>query len=355
MFGIPYVKQPWVDAEIAKAAARDPFGHRLHLVLGLIWLVCVPGPMFLVQVAGAGLWAVSVFRAYYIHRTWRSFGCHSFLWLIALCVAWQALSTTWSPDPNAGWWEIHSNRWIWAMWLTWSIMQHRSAMIAALAAGFLAANASQVVHAAGLALDLPALTFNRTPDRNSGWWQPVVGGSMLVAALGLHLPVAIMGVGRPRLIGLICSAITIAGLIATGSRGAWIAAAMLIAIVLVIALVRAARTGDRLSLKRFAIGGAVLLAVLAVTLLFARGPITRRIEEGRREVIRAIESRDYSTFTGARILMLKTACDEVRAHPIRGVDTSPGLTPDRTASPAPSTATPTTCTCTSPRPPDSLA
>jgi len=317
MFGIPYTKPHWIDAEIAKAAARDPFGHRLHILFALFWLILVPGPVSVVQFAGIGLLVVGVLRAYIIHRTWRSFGCHPMLWLLAAWTAWQALSLSWSLDPGHGRMELAQNRWVYVMWMTWSVLQHRPILIATLALGFLGANIAQVVHGVGLAFGIHSIPFHTNPDRISGWWQPVVAGSMLTAALGLHLPAAAMGSGRQRWFGLAGSAVTLAGVLATGSRGAWLASAALIAIVLAVAARRSLR--NRRSAARLGILILVLAGALGGVWLAAGGAISRRFENGRQEVLHTLNSGDYTSFTGQRILMARWAWEEFRTHPFRGV------------------------------------
>lgn len=339
MFGIPYVRQDWIDAETAKAAARDPFGHRLHLILGLAWVVLVPGPVSLLLIGMAGLFGIGVFRAYYIHRTWRSFGCHPMLWMMAAWGLWQLLSVQWSGDRDAGWMELVQQRWLWAVWFLWAILPHRGLMIATLVAGFLAANVAQVVHGVGQAFDIPALTFDRHPDRNAGWWQPVVGGSMLTAALGLHLPAAMMGSGKTRWWATAASAATLAGVIATGSRGAWIASAALIVFVAAVAMARwlrgagkgvtrlggeSADSASRLEspaqrIRLACIVLAITGAVIAAVWLSAGEKIHRRYVNAVEEVRSTLERKDYTTFTGARVLMAKVALRAVEAHPIKGV------------------------------------
>src|SRR5690606_40313370 len=67
---------------------------------------------------------------------------------------------------------------------------------------------------------LPILpTWNRLPGRNSGWWDPVIAGSLLTAALGLHLPAALWGKKVWRALGIAGCAITLPGILATGTRG----------------------------------------------------------------------------------------------------------------------------------------
>src|ERR1043165_6589414 len=270
MFGIPYAKQDWIDAEIPKPVALDPFGHRCHVFFGLILCILMPGPTSWVEFAGAGLIVTAFARFWYIHRTWRSFGCHPLLWMLALWAGWQCLSIRWSPDPKQGYRDLSANRWGWEMWFLWTVLPYRAWFIRALVAGFLCANLAQLVHGIGVHFGIHSLQFPRMPDRNSGWWQPVVGGSMLTAALGLHLPAAVMGIGRTRWLGLAGSVVTLAGIFATGTRGAWIASGLLILIVLTVGVVRSIRSSQRGESKgrpgvRIALLAGAAAAALAVT------------------------------------------------------------------------------------------
>lgn len=321
MFGIPYVKQDWIDREVAQAVTWDLRGHRPHIFFGLFWCLLVVGPTSWVEWAGVGLAVTTLARFYYIHRTWRSVGCHPQIWAIALWFAWQWYSVSWSPDTRRGLLELSTNRWTWSLWFLWTILPRRSWLLAAVITGFFAANIAQLVHGIGVHFHIASIQFPRMPDRNAGWWQPVVGGSMLCAALGLHLPAAVMGSGRQRWLGLAGSVITLIGIFATGTRGAWIGAVGLIAIVLLIAVIRWLKRGRAENRSAMRIG--ILLGALAISLILtwvlAGNSITRRYHLGRDEVARAISSKDYATDTGARILMWKWAIEEIKAHPFRGV------------------------------------
>jgi O-antigen ligase len=346
MFGIPYTRQDWIDAEMAKAAARDPFGHRLHVILGLTWLFLSVGPVTVVELAVGLLWGVGILRAYVVHRTWRSVGCHPTMWVVLLWALWQMASIAWSPDPAQGWVEVSRSRWIAVMWLNWSILPYRGAMITALVLGFLAANAAQVLNAAGHWLNVGWMVLDRNPDRNPGWWQPVVAGSMLTAALGLHLPAAVMGSGRTRWLAMLGAAVTTAGVLVTGSRGAWLASAALILIVIAVGVVwwfkgwmhrSAAANGSgwkhrsavreehpgppkAQAFPRRALLPIVFVAVAGGVLWLTAGDaIVRRYDNARDEIRRVIDHRDYTTWTGARVLMAKVALRAAAAHPVRGV------------------------------------
>lgn len=317
----PYLAPRIVQSDLTGPMSRDAFGHRLHLAFALLFCFLLPWPMSIVQVAGVPLIIFFIVRTPHIWRTWGSFGVQPLFLAVVAFTAWQALSLVWSPDLKQGLRELSSNRWIWAMWMLWPVMMHRNLLIAALAAGFVCGYLAQLGHAIGLWAGIEWLTWPRLPDRNSGWWDPVVGGSMLVAALGLHLPAATMGRGRWRLVGLAGVAITLVAIFATGSRGAWIAGAGLVALVLCVAVgcsamdTRRARGGRGPGLSP-ALGLAVVMLVAGIAGWVVLGDsVTRRYTEARQEITRVADG-DYQTHTGARILMAEWAVAAVRARPL---------------------------------------
>lgn len=313
----PYLDPDRVEHDLGGAARRDPFGHRLHLVFGVLWCFFVSWPTSAVEIAGIPLIVFFLLRTPNIWRTWGSFAVQPLSIAIACWAAWQAVTLAWSPAPRRGLEELAANRWVWAMWMLWPIMAHRTVLIGALAAGFLCGNLSQLLHAAGQHWAIPALVWPRLPDRNSGWWDPVVGGSLLVGALGLHLPAAIMGRGTLRWLATAGCLIELVAIGATGTRGAWLAAAGLIAITLIIALARI-RPARRAIATTAAV--AVLAAVsIGVVWIVAGDSIARRAEAAAAEVRRAINEGDYNSDTGARLFMARAALDAWRRNPIGGV------------------------------------
>ncbi len=317
MFGIPYTRQDWIDREVAQTVTWDLRGYRFHIFFGLMWCGLVAGPISWVEFAGVGLVITCVARAWYIHRTWRSFGCHPQLWALAIWAGWQWWSVSWSPDPKHGLWELGSNRWTWSLWFLWTLLPRRSWLITAVIISFFCANLGQLVQAVGI--HIPAIEFPKAPDRNAAWWQPVVGGSMLCSALGLHLPAAAMGTGQQRWFGIAGSAVTLMGIFATGTRGAWIGAALLVAIVLAVAVVRWTLQGEGRSGKRIGLLVGALVVTMGVAWLLAGDGIMRRYRLGRAEVARAIDKHDYASDTGARILMWQWAIEAIKTHPVRGI------------------------------------
>lgn len=313
----PYLEPARVQHDLTQPTIRDPFGHRLHTYFGLLWCFCLAGPSSVVEIASIPLIVFFLIRTPNIWRTWGSFAVQPVTLLIAAWALWQALSLAWSPDPRQGLQELGANRWVWAIWMLWPIMERRNWLIAALVAGFLCGNFAQLLHAAGRHFDIPAITWPRMPDRNSGWWDPVVGGSMLVGALGLHIPAAFMGRGKWRWMAFAGCIITLVAIFATGTRGAWLAAGGLCEIGISVAVLRV-RPVKRL-LTTLATVLVIGAAVGAVVYAAAGDSIMRRVEQARADMARAIEHGDFDTDTGARILMAAFARQALTEHPVRGV------------------------------------
>lgn len=294
----------------------DRFGDRIHLWLGALWCVCVSGPITAVELGMAPLLVCWLIRLALIRRRY-DLRCLPLVWVAGAYGVWQALSLLWTRDVRLGLEELGTGRFMLAVLLLWPIIDRRRVLIAALAAGLLAAQLAQVAHAVGHAAGVEWLTFDRKPDRNSGWWQPVVGGSMLTAALGLHLPAAWWGSGRARALGLAGAAAAGLGVLATGSRGAWLASAGL---VVVAGLVGARRLRGRAGVRRPVLlaAGVVLLAG-AVAGMTLGDSIARRARAGWSEVAAAVRHARYDTDTGARIAMWTWAARAVAEHPLTGV------------------------------------
>ncbi len=200
-------------------------------------------------------------------------------------------------------------------------MDRRSWLIAAIMAGFIAGNAAQFAHWIGHESGIAWLEWRRPEGeiRFSGWWDPAVGGSLLVGALGLHLPLALMGRARLRIIGVAGAAVTLLGILATGTRGAWLAAGALLVFVAAVAIVRRVRARAAPVRPRSILIGVVVVAIIgAAAWLTVGDAIARRAAETRDEIGAAFKG-DYSSYTGQRVLMARWAVQAVRAAPLHGL------------------------------------
>lgn len=246
----------------------------------------------------------------------------AFLFLLAFA-SWLALGLVRSPDRALGIEEFGNLRFFAvALLLTPAIRTTttgRGAIIASVCVGFLAGNLVQGLNAWALHGGGPgAFLFGRTPQRMSGWWDPAVAGTILTAALGLHLPAALMGRGRTRIVGASCVCVTLVGLLMTGSRGGWIASGLLLSLVATVALWRAIKhkAGRRATLATLA-ASALVLAIAGVAL---RAPIADRVSEARTQITDALNG-EVTGYTGIRIALKQEAIAAFLANPIAGVGT----------------------------------
>lgn len=324
-----------VQQMLDRPMVHDRFGHRLHLVFALLLCFLIPFQTTVVQLAVAPLLVFFVLRTPHIWRTWASLFVQPLFLAVLAVILWAAITLLWTPDVRHGVRELASYRWATAMWLLWPVMMHRPLLIGALVMGFLCGNLAQAGHAVGLHTGIEWLTYDRDPSRISGWWDPATGGSMLVGALGLHLPAAFMGRGKWRLAGLIGSGVTLVGIAATGTRGAWIAAAALLILIAAFTIARRVMAGrmqargdteprppahsdapGRRRLPPALVVAMVSLAAGIVAWVAAGDAIKQRLADGRAELSRIVQEGDYESFTGGRVLMAQWALEAAREHPM---------------------------------------
>lgn len=281
----------------------------------MLMCLVLPGPMSLCELAGVPVILCFLLRTPHLWRTWPIVMVHTLILLALAFIAWLAISLSWSRDVPQGLVELGSLRWVWIPLVLYPVLDQRPKLIAALAVGFIVANAAQAWPGAARLIGADPLWY-RAPGRFSGWWNPVVGGSLLVAALGLHLPAIFRGDAWLRRLAIAAAGVTLLGILATGSRGAWIAAAFLLLLALAIHAPILTRS-RRLILA----GAAVVLLIIASVLTVPplRGAIAQRYAAAKDEISRAIEHRDFTTDTGARILMNAKALEAFAASPIIGV------------------------------------
>ena len=295
----------------------DERGYRVHLALGMFFCVLLAFPVSYVEFAGLPVGVMWLLRIWCLWRlSLCILGLPIFLTLLAYA-AWQLTSLAWSPDPAAGLEEVGSLRWAWTFLALYPLLDRRRWLVGAIAVGFLIGNAVQVLHAIGGAAGWEALTFGRAPDRISGWWVPVVGGTMLTGVLGLHLPAALMGRGRTQLLGAAGALVTLLAILATGSRGPWLAGAALVGIGVVVAACAIRPRARRWRVLGVGAAGAVVLGVVAW--LTVGDLMVRRVERATGEIRTALRDKQFNTDTGARLLMWWWAVEATAEHPIRGV------------------------------------
>lgn len=297
---------------------KDALGHRIHTALAMLTLAGICCRISIVEFAIIPLAAFSAIRVLNVWRCWIYAALSPVGALMIGLSVWAWVSLLWTGDVAQGLDEAYNTRWMFLPGLLWPVLDQRRKLIGAIVIGMLLANLGQVAHAIGVRFEIDALRFPRMPDRNSGWWEPVVGGSMLMAALGLHLPAAAMGRGRMRVLGAAGAIATLVAILATGTRGAMLASAGLVALVGVVAAVRLVRAGGLR--RRGVLASVVVGAVAVVGAGVVMGPrVARRFDAAWGDLERAIEHKDFFTDTGGRLLMGWKGIEAAGEHPLIGV------------------------------------
>lgn len=296
---------------------------RAHVWAGVMTGALATGPTFAAEIAIIPTALVFLPRLLHTYPLWRNLWKNPLAASILLFSGWLAAGLIWSPDPSQGLHEFGNTRFLLVVLLLVPAVGLRTsgrlAIIGGVVCGFLIGHAVQALNIWAILGDGPgAFTFGRTPERLSGWWDPAVSGTMLTAALGLHLPAALMGRGRVRWIALVLAALTIAGLFATGARGGWIASGALVVTVTAVAGVRAIH--HRPARAPTLVGVGVLVLAVVVGGFASRGTITSRLDSFRDDIALAGEG-DYRSDDGARFAMKVAAVGVFLDHPVAGVGT----------------------------------
>lgn len=304
--------------EFARGAlARARGGPRwlwwIHLVAAVGWMVCISGRTTYLEVGGVLLVLMTLVR---LPWTWRALVmglAHPLFLAIVAWTAWRAISLAWSPDVAAGVDRIDKLRFAWNLPFLMPLAPMVGTLAVGLVAGSLLFNLSQIVdalHRAGVHW-LPQ--WDRMPNRYSGWNHPVAAGSKLCGILGLHLGALLSGKRVWAALGGIGALVTLAAILATGTRGAWIAAAGMMALACVVVVWKVRWTARR----------AIVAAIVAGMMLVAGGLVgwniaAPRAMEAREELRQVFEDKDFSSYTGTRLLLMWWAVQAFADNPIGG-------------------------------------
>ncbi len=300
----------------------DRFGDRIHLAFAAMFCFFVAWPMTFVELSLIPLVGCFLVRVWFLRRCvallllQSTFVCGLFL------VPWALVSLRWTADPKAGWEQAQGYHFFAAVFCIFPLDRRRGVLVAALAAGFLCANGAQLLNALGVALHMPRITLRGLGPggRNGGWWPEVIGGELLVGALGLHLPAAILsGLAwtRTRALALLASGVTLLGIFATGTRAAWIGAVVLLAAAALVAVVRLPTAKVRALVAAGLL--AILIVIGGVSWIGFGDAIGRRVTDARNEWTRMVERGEYQTNNGLRVKMAAWAWEAFLEHPFAGL------------------------------------
>ncbi|MFI4915859.1 MAG: O-antigen ligase family protein [Phycisphaerales bacterium JB060] len=285
----------------------------LHLIGALGWMVCVSGRTTYVEAGGVLLWLMTLVRLPWIWRAVVMGLAHPLFLAIVVWTAWRAISLLWSPDAIAGVDRIDKLRFIWNIPFLLPLAPMVGMLTVGLIGGFVVYNLSQVSHGLSRAgMDwLPQ--WDRMPNRNAGWNEPVAGGTNLCAALGLHLAAVLHGRRGWAVLGGVGTVVTLVAILATGTRGAWLAAAGLVALACLVGAWKIRWTARR----------AIVAGVIALVVAIGGGAVGWKVAapralEAREELRQVFEEQDFSSYTGTRLLLMWWAVQAFIDNPIGG-------------------------------------
>ncbi len=311
---------PLRDAEALTACRRgDPRGSLVHLACAVAMCLLVSWPTSIVELAGIPLILALLIRIQHTRRVLLGIGRQPHMLIAYAVVAWLAITLAWSADRSQGLEELGAWRWLWVPIAIWPVIHRRLLLTRIVAWGFAAGIASQWLHLLGTQTDLAIFgpfVWDRDPARISGWWDPVVGGTLLVACLGMHTGLATVGTRPARLASAIAAVFVLASIALTGTRGAMLAAAAMLAIGP--ALIFARTTLQRRHITAIAVAALAGVVVIAGVWSLHGPAIAERAQEARAEVRAALDGAPPRGDTAMRVRMGEWAIAGWEQAPLTG-------------------------------------
>lgn len=313
-----------VDALYRAQRERDALGVRIHEWLAMGACVAGMGPTSVADFAALPLLICFLVRMTGQHPILEPLGRDRVFWCAMAWAAWAYLSMLWSPAralaPGTRTWldDIQALHFVVLPLLLQPVLDRRAWLTMAIMTGLGLAQIMQLLHLIDVRTGMIGLPFDRDPTRVSGWWDPVVGGSMLTAGLGMWLAILIGArTTRGWIVGVIGASVTLLGVLMTGTRGAWIASFLLVPAV-VGAGIWLAR--DRTQFIR-RVGVLMVIGIVAGGIAWATvgASIRERVELAVSDVRGTIERKDYKSDTGLRIAMWEWAIAAGKTHPMVGL------------------------------------
>lgn len=293
---------------------RDPIGHQVHTVLAMLYLFCLPLAPSLEAISFALLAGYALVRL--PNTRWCYTAVIADRWIIAM-LAWAAihgLSILWSIDAREGLTELKAFRVVLLPWALWPVLDRPYWLVWSFLAGVLAMNGVQAAQLLGIfGLELEG------ESRARALLHPIQTGAFNLAAFLIYFATILRTrwTATPaalRLLGLLIvgGLLAAAGLIASGSRGSWVAGGVLVPALWLFMTIR------HREVCRTAIIAACSGVVLAgVGWHVAGGYIQKRVGNAQQH-LQAVEQGDYLTGTGQRLMMWRWASRFFLESPVWG-------------------------------------
>jgi O-antigen ligase len=297
-----------VQAALRYARERDPIGHTTHTILAMIYLFLLPLTTMPKDAAFIVLVAYTLARVHCTLPATLYLARDRLGQLFVLWAGWHALSLLWSSDvAEDGMVEVRAFRVVLTGLILWPVLDRLGLLILAFLGGVLAQNGFQLLQGLGWLGFEP--DFN---ERLEGLVHPIHAGSVCLAAICWHLSAVIRARGKLQILSAVALLLAGAGLITSGSRGPWLAAAVSLPLMLVVI------AWKRPTTRKIVIGlGAAGIVGTAALWFFGGDFVTRRTEEAVAD-LRASLDGDLDTNLGVRFALWGAALDLAREDPFTG-------------------------------------
>lgn len=299
-----------IAAALQYVRAVDPIGNKIHQIAAIAYCATLALTTAGNGVTFAVLALIAVVRLPFTWRCYNPLLRVPTVWAVTFFVGWYALSTMWSSDSAKGLDELGTARVMALPFMLWPVIDEIIWYIGAALAGVAAQNIVQALQFFGLTSDYG----HGASGRLGGWIHPIQTGAWCAAALCWHLSAILTSKARiVKVMSLGAMLLAGAGLIATGSRGPWLAAAVALPITTLLILLRRpdSRKPAAMVIITVAVGAAASYFV-------APGFLQERIGGAWNEYRAASDKQEYWTSAGSRIGFWTWAIDIWKQSPVIG-------------------------------------
>ncbi len=301
-----------IDTALQYARQRDPLGHTIHTTFAVLFFITLPFSTFTNAIATILLYSYAILR---LHATWPAYSTllrRPTLWIVLAFASWTAISLTWSPDPSQGASELWSWRMMALPLALWPVLHNLPLLIGSLLLGIFIQNCCQFLQF----FDLLPLSRHHQDSPNlhryGGFMYFIQTGAWSAVALAFHTVAILFNRDKQfwiSLLGLIAATI---GLIASGSRGAWIATLIIPLGVILITIQHPTTRRPALILATLA------LIATAISWPYLQKPVISRIEIATTEAQQALDEQNYESSVGLRIGLWRWAWQMYKNDPLQG-------------------------------------
>ena len=289
------------------AAAADPLGERLHVIIASVYLFMLPISTAPRDIASVVLLVMTILRLPKIASSYRSWFIQPIWWAMLAYMAWMSVALFWTPDVESGLVDLKKHRMLLTPIQLWPVLANARVLIGAFLAGIAFVDVMQILQW----LQWPNGSWGPAVSRHGAFNNAIVTGLFNALALCFWVRLLVFSPKRFPWLPAAGLALAIFGLGLSASRGPIMAAMVGVLLALAVPFV----TQSRLRGRIFCI--VALGAVLMVPAVMAKWDVLSRQFGVIVVEYRQADARPQTSL-GMRWQMAKYGMDVFREHPILG-------------------------------------